>query len=98
MPCMDDGRRDYYDLVQAQAKAQAKIDKLTRLLCEVMGMIGDPKEGYPLSHEVLAWWEDHQKADRAREEVEWARRKAEEERAAAVAKLSERERALLGIR
>lgn len=49
------------------------------------------------SLELQMWWRDHQAADKARLEHEMARKQNEEERAVALAKLTDYERKLLGL-
>lgn len=64
MPCRTDPA-DYYS---AGSVARLEIDKLTRMLCEVLG-IWEGKHG-PLSHETYAWWENHKIWDKERKKKE----------------------------
>ncbi len=50
------------------------------------------------SLELQIWWRDHQEADRLREEAEAQQSKDEADTRAALAKLSQREKELLGLR
>ena len=49
------------------------------------------------SLEMQIWWRDHQAADKARLEREVVRKKTDAEKQAAIAKLTLRERTLLGV-
>lgn len=68
-------------------------DKLVEDLCTQLQGV-DVKE---YSLEMQMWWRDHQKADKDRIEHEIARLKNNEDRAAAMAKLTPYERNLLGL-
>jgi hypothetical protein len=49
------------------------------------------------SLEMQIWWRDHKAADKARLEREMARQKSETDKAAALSKLTDYERKLLGL-
>lgn len=49
------------------------------------------------SLEMQVWWRDHQQADKARLEAEVLKQKTDAEKAAALSKLTEYEKALLGL-
>jgi len=49
------------------------------------------------SLELQIWWRDHQEADKARLESEQAESKTEQEKNAAISKLTDYERKLLGL-
>jgi hypothetical protein len=60
MPCYDNDLDDpYYGIVEETiSKYKAKINKLTRLLCEAMQNIDD--DSY-VSKELKLWWKEHQR-------------------------------------
>ena len=68
-------------------------DKLVSELCEKLQKADVTK----YSLEMQIWWRDHQKADRERLEHEMKRKKTEEEKETALAKLTPYERKLLGL-
>jgi len=97
MPCMSyDDRPDYN-----ARDWKNKTDKLARIACKAMTeLVEQGKADFLIlrDDEVREWWEAHQEADRkAREARE---RKAHEARVRkeALAKLTDEERKVLGIR
>jgi hypothetical protein len=70
------------------------LDRLTANLCKRLQDVDVTKH----SLEMQVWWRDHQAADKARLEAEQQSLKTEEERRAALAKLSGHERRILGIK
>ena len=66
-PCYDD--RDTGDYARAEAKVV--IDKLTRMLCEVIrsGVVNAMRQ----NPEIEEWWEEHKNMDAARERQERVR-------------------------
>lgn len=56
---------------QEKQKLKAELDKVTRLLCEVMTEVEN--EYHPqFSKEIKDWWKDHQEKDKARLKAEEA--------------------------
>jgi hypothetical protein len=49
-------------------KYKRDLDKVTRLLCKIMGEISG--DGYTFDEEATKWWEHHQKMDILREKKE----------------------------
>ena len=95
MPCQDWG----YE-AQARQETAARLDMYARLLCEAMHIIekmGKNTAKPKMTKELVAWWKKHQEddAEAAREAEKEKKRK--EEKKAAYAKLSPRERKLLGL-
>lgn len=68
-------------------------DKLVSELCSRLRDVDVTK----YSLEMQIWWRDHQEADKKRLEREILDKKLESERAAAIAKLTDYERKLLGL-
>ncbi len=93
MPCRydDDVPNEIHEL-------RVKLDKLTNMLCSVLTILTSRGDTYWLRGEVREWWAKHQAADRAREEKERTQKQEANDRAVALAKLSEHERNLLGIK
>ena len=95
MPCSDGGPS-----YQENPETKDRLDKVTRLLCGLCRRLTNRGRAFHITDdaELAKWWAAHQEEDRRREERE---RKEREEAAAkrkALAKLSPRERRLLGIR
>lgn len=62
MPCFDGGAYD----PPVNEQLRAKCDKLTRMLCEVMGKVSaDIPRGH-FSDEVWDWWREHREFDSKR--------------------------------
>ncbi len=72
-----------------------RLDNATRSLCAILENDVDPKD---FSLELQTWWRDHQEADRKREKWEKREMAREEIRAGAIAKLTDREMAALGLK
>ena len=97
MPCMSyDDRPDY-----SEREWKNKTDKLARIACKAMDeLVSQGKADFLIlrDDEVREWWEQHQIADRrAREERERKERIAKV-RKEALAKLTDEERKILGIK
>lgn len=97
MPCMSyDDRPDYSD-----REWKNKTDKLARIACKAMTeLVEQGKADFLLikDDEVREWWDKHQEADRQARE---AREKKEHEkriRKEALAKLTDEEKKILGIK
>lgn len=103
MPC-----RDYYtdDYVNSRSDANEKrlkahADKLARIACKALQALEDMgKEDFLLlkDDEVREWWLAHQEADRRAREAEEAKQRKAEAKARALAKLSDEEKVLLGLK
>jgi hypothetical protein len=103
MPCRDDGYPCDND-AETTARSrdvtfkqmQNKIDKLTRMLCDVLGKwTNQAGKEFSLTQETKEWWREHQAMDRQRLERE--NREAQEKQILrdAVGKLSPEELAIL---
>jgi uncharacterized protein YdaU (DUF1376 family) len=103
MPC-----RDYWSdgIVSSRSDAtekrlKAQCDKLARIACKAMdALVKDGREDFLLlkDDEVREWWQKHQEEDRrAREEAE-AKQRRKEAKEQALAKLSDEEKILLGLK
>ena len=103
MPC-----RDYYtdnyvnsrsDANEKRLKAQA--DRLARIACKALQALEDMgKEDFLLlqDDEVRDWWKAHKEADARARAAEEAKRLKKEARDRALAKLSDEEKVLLGLK
>lgn len=95
MPCRDWGHEE-----QARRETHERLDMYARLLCEAMHIIEKGRytgKGSKMSKELAAWWKKHQEDDaQAAREAE-KEKKRKEEKKAAYAKMSPRERKLLGL-
>jgi len=69
------------------------LDNDTRILCDFC----QHNDVTQYSLELQIWWRDHQKADKARLEREMREHDADKAREAALAKLTDYERQLLGV-
>ena len=83
----------YHQDVYCRDITRELADKMTAGLCKRMQLV-DVKE---LSLEAQIWWRDHKAADVARLRKEIEDKADAEVKAAAIAKLSPRERELLGL-
>lgn len=103
MPC-----RDYYtdDYVNSRSDAnekrlKAQADKLARIACKALEALEDMgKEDFLLlkDDEVREWWQQHKEADRRAREAEELKQRKKEAKARALAKLSDEEKVLLGLK
>jgi hypothetical protein len=82
--------RGYHPAVYSR---EVDADAIVSELCRRLQTVEVTKQ----SLEMQMWWRDHQAADKARLEHEMARNKTGSEREAALSKLTEYERELLGI-
>ena len=92
MPCYDERSSPEY----IYKESTAKIDKLTRMLCTVLGSLPSTQVK-SLNKEINDWWVKHQEWDRRRLTAEAETRRKEELKRRAKAKLTEQERKALGI-
>jgi hypothetical protein len=72
---------------------QELADKLTATLCSFLKKHNSL--GYSL--EMQIWWRDHQHKDKQREKAEKQKRQAEKDKQKALAKLTAKEKRLLGL-
>ncbi len=97
MPC-----RDYMDTPEYQRDIQAKCDLISRIACKALQHIEDSGDGLEMlilkDPEIAKWWTAHKEADR-QEQIR-IKEEAEEKkiRKEALAKLSPKEKKVLGIR
>ena len=65
---LDSTEKKLRSITRLMNKHRRELDKVTRLLCEIVGEIeGD---GYTFNKEVTEWWEKHKKLDALREKEE----------------------------
>lgn len=86
----------YHPKVYMKGLSKAQGDKMVAELCGKLKEMS-PKKIKSLSLEMQTWWRDHQAADAARIKQEKQEAREKKEREAAVAKLTPRERKLLGV-
>lgn len=100
MPCRSDYDEDY------TPKVINELDKVTRLLCNVMSILENKKldkqifsenGGSKYREELKEWWEDHKKKDKIREKEEAERIKKEKIKDKALSKLTKEERKALNL-
>jgi hypothetical protein len=90
-------KSDDYEIRQIKQEA----DRLARIACRALQTLEDYGQADFLllkDTEVREWWTAHKEADRKAHAAAEAKRRREELRAAALAKLTEEERAALGIK
>lgn len=101
MPC-----RDYRDLLADQlTDSEKKVDKLTRMLCEICGKVAthnyNSTPAFELSEELRLWWKVHKEQDDKRiaedNAVEKERIRLCQLRISALAKLTVEEKRVLGL-
>lgn len=97
MPCMSyDDRSDY-----SEREWKRKTDMLARIACRALQALEDMgKEDFLLlqDDEVRTWWAAHKEADRKAREAAEAKRVRNEAKKRALAKLSDEEKVLLGLK
>ena len=103
MPCRDYYSDDYVtsrsDANEKRLKAQA--DKLARIACKALAALEDMgKEDFLLlqDDEVRVWWAAHKEADRKAQEAERIKQERKEAKARAMAKFTDEETILLGLK
>ncbi len=106
MPCRDyDSRWDDSWSQKARDADNKEIkkhtDKLARIACKAMTEL--VKSGYAdflilKDDEVREWWEQHQEADRKAQEAKLERARKAKIKKEALAKLSDEEKKILGIK
>lgn len=102
MPCMS------YDTNWAKSSSDRDIkalkkeaDKLARIACRALQALEDMgKEDFLLlkDDEIRVWWAAHKEADRAAREAEQARQERKEAKERLLARLTDEEKALLGLK
>lgn len=103
MPCMsydDDWRKQPSDDRKIK-ELKAQADKLARIACKALGALeAMEKEDFLLlkDDEVRAWWTEHKEADRKAREAEERKQALKAAKARALAKLSDEEKVLLGLK
>lgn len=103
MPCRDyesDSWTSYRDTTQ-EKKLKAQADKMARIACKALQALTDMgKEDFLLlkDNEVREWWQQHQEADRRAREAEELKQRKKEAKARALAKLTDEDKILLGLK
>lgn len=109
MPCNDGGmyptRTEYLDrpetlrqLAQAEAMLCMIMRKLETTPKQIMSFsVEEQEEAGVTVEKLLSWWEDHRYKDAMRRKVEAEKRRDQAKRDAALAKLTDEERKLLGV-
>jgi len=98
MPCSDGGWRGRAESYEQQSgETQAKLDNVTRMLCELCAQVTPnlaDRENISLGRVkgLTTWWKKHQKIDRARQEEE-----TKELRKSGLNKLTDEERKALNL-
>ena len=103
MPCMsyDDGWRSAPSDERKIKELKAQADKLARIACKALGALeAMEKEDFLLlkDDEVRVWWSEHKEADRRAREAEERKQALKAAKARALAKLSDEEKILLGLK
>ncbi len=103
MPCMsydDDWRKQPSDDRKIK-ELKAQADKLARIACKALGALeAMEKEDFLLlkDDEVREWWQTHQEADRRARAEAQAKQERKEAKERVLAKLTEEEKILLGLK
>ena len=103
MPCQsygDDWTREN-DPSKKLKELKKEADKLARIACKAMDALTDMgKEDFLLlkDDEVREWWQAHREADRKAREAEEAKQAKAEAKARVLAKLTDEEKILLGLK
>jgi len=94
MPCTDGGP-NYSD----NPETTRRLNKVTRMLCSLCRRINKSGRDTLITQdaELTAWWSDHQEMDRKREAAQRAERAKRQERRAVLAKLSPKDKRILGL-
>lgn len=98
MPCYDardDKNSPFYE--PPVDYMEKKIDSLTAMLCLSCQYLESNMLDFPNS-EIERWWTEHKRIDQNRIKNEMEKLKLEEDKMKAIAKLSDYERNLLGIK
>ena len=103
MPCMsydDDWRKQPSDDRKIK-ELKAQADKLARIACKALGALeAMEKEDFLLlkDNEVREWWAEHKEADRRAREAEERKQALKAAKARAMAKLTDEDKILLGLK
>ncbi len=97
--------REAPDWARSEAEnLYAKDERSVTSLCALIKSMGEPERDRIVydakskaSRDLADWWEEHQEADRRREEREAAEARREADRRSALGKLTEEEKAALGV-
>ncbi len=103
MPCQsyDDNWRSYDDDRDKINELKKQADMLARIACKALAELEDNKIEDMLllrDDEVREWWAKHKEDDRKAKEAREARERRAAIKKAALAKLSEEEQELLGLK
>lgn len=103
MPCMsyDDNWRSAPSDERKIKELKAQADKLARIACKALNALeAMEKEDFLLlqDNEVREWWAEHKEADRRAREAEERKQAIKAAKARALAKLSDEEKVLLGLK
>lgn len=103
MPCMsyDDSWRSAPSDERKIKELKAQADKLARIACKALDALeAMNKEDFLLlkDDEVREWWQQHQEADRRAREAERIKQQRKEAKARAMAKLTDEDKILLGLK
>lgn len=93
-PVSESWRNGYHPAVYSKGLSKEDADNMVSQLCSHLRE-NDAKQ---YSLEMQIWWRDHQKADKQRLEKEMISKKTEREIALALAKLTDYEKKLLGLK
>ncbi len=97
--------REAPDWARSEAEnLYAKDERSVTSLCALIKSMGEPERDRIVydakskaSRDLADWWEEHQEADRRREEREAAEARREADRRSALGKITEEEKAALGV-
>jgi hypothetical protein len=103
MPCQsyDDNWRSYDSDRDKVKELKNQADKLARIACKALNALeAMGKEDFLLlkDDEVRAWWTEHKEADRKAREAERIKQERKEAKARAMAKLTDEDKILLGLK
>ena len=102
MPCMSYDTNWARTSTDRDVKALKKeADKLARIACKALQALEDMgKEDFLLlkDDEVRLWWASHKEADRAAREAEEEKQRRREAKERVLAKLTDEEKVLLGLK
>ena len=103
MPCMsyDDSWRSAPSDERKIKELKKQTDKLARIACKALGALeAMEKEDFLLlkDNEVREWWTEHKEADRRAREAEERKQALKAAKARALAKLTDEDKILLGLK
>lgn len=96
MGCSDSSGDIYKYTSGGDSNIKSRLDTRTDQLCKQLRLL-EKEAPHLIDPDLQAWWDEHKDWDRKREKKEKAQAKAEDEKKAALAKLSPKERELLGF-